>query len=316
MENSLRENFRRGGMASFSIAFVEYGESIFLGERVDYGAIATQDATNALAALMDFLGIELDLPTDWFGAEIIAAVSAGYDFATDIIEGANDLYGATVGELLNTIREADAALSGLIGSATGLASNIFSTFNSFSTLISSSQSFAAFNAMLRFGDFGDGSSAYGGMLPPIPGTTNKRETQQANQDLVVRAMKQAATIEAGRFALITDLDSYDQGAEMRSLLDERLDELITEAADDNQDDAMEALETFRASMIKAMNQKGANLARIVNYPSPATVVSALSLSYALYGVIDREQEIIDRNFPTIEHPGFLPKGETLEVLNA
>ncbi len=48
--------------------------------------------------------------------------------------------------------------------------------------------------------------------------------------------------------------------------------------------------------------------------SPDTI-SSLELAYNKYEDLGREEEIISRNIILIKHPGFLPGGETLEILN-
>lgn len=67
---------------------------------------------------------------------------------------------------------------------------------------------------------------------------------------------------------------------------------------------------FKVSLFSTLEEKLGDLARIttVNKSSP---LPALVLSYELYGTIDKEQDIIDRN--SVEHPGFLPSNTDLEV---
>ncbi|RJX18967.1 MAG: hypothetical protein C4575_09320 [Desulforudis sp.] len=81
------------------------------------------------------------------------------------------------------------------------------------------------------------------------------------------------------------------------------------------DDSYEALDGLRQAFVDAMRQVGADLARVVSYPVPAEVKTTLNLAFDLYLDLERADEIEERNRPRLEHPGFLPGGETIEVLN-
>jgi prophage DNA circulation protein len=41
----------------------------------------------------------------------------------------------------------------------------------------------------------------------------------------------------------------------------------------------------------------------------------LVLAYNQYEDLEREREIITRNISIVQHPGFLPGGKTMEILN-
>jgi prophage DNA circulation protein len=60
---------------------------------------------------------------------------------------------------------------------------------------------------------------------------------------------------------------------------------------------------------------GATLANIIDFEVPPVTISSLAVAYDKYEDLDREKEIITRNIPVIKNPGFLPGGETIELLN-
>jgi hypothetical protein len=67
---------------------------------------------------------------------------------------------------------------------------------------------------------------------------------------------------------------------------------------------------FKVSLFSTLEEKLGDLARITTV-NKSSSLPALVLSYELYGTIDKEQDIIDRN--SVEHPGFLPSNTDLEV---
>jgi prophage DNA circulation protein len=75
-----------------------------------------------------------------------------------------------------------------------------------------------------------------------------------------------------------------------------------------------ALEDLRALLFAALLEKGAELKRTVDYTVPNAVTTVLNVAYNLYEDIDREQEIYDRNVAIARHPGFLPSGDKIKVL--
>ena len=77
-----------------------------------------------------------------------------------------------------------------------------------------------------------------------------------------------------------------------------------------------AVEDLRSLLFASLISKGAELKRVVNYQVPNGVVTTLNVAYDVYEDTDREQEIYDRNVKIARHPGFLPSGDTLEILES
>ncbi len=112
--------------------------------------------------------------------------------------------------------------------------------------------------------------------------------------------------------------------EVISALDDHILKLGDDAADTDYDDynitisdpnSFQAMESLRPVFVEAMRGVGAELATVVDYVVPPAVMLTLVLAYSKYSDLDRESEIIDRNIPTIKHPGFMPGGQTIEILS-
>lgn len=120
---------------------------------------------------------------------------------------------------------------------------------------------------------------------------------------------QSAIVMAAGLISVIEYTSLDQAEEYRDAVVSQINGLLDR---DLPVDLAAAFQDLRTSVIDYIDEQGANLYRlaeiILNESAPALV-----LSYRLYGTVEREQDIIDRN--GIEHPGFVPGGEPIEVLS-
>ena len=184
-------------------------------------------------------------------------------------------------------------------------------------------------AVNRFGeDPGANSSTYGGTIAPVSITTYQRARQSANLVAIVNLVRINAVIAAIRTAVRIDYTSYDSAIEMMKEVTDALENLLlklgNDAADTEYDDynitiaspgSYQAIESLRSVFTESRSGIGASLAKIVDYEVPPTTFPSLVLAYDRYYDLGREAEIIGRNIPLIQHPGFLPGGRTIEVLN-
>lgn len=190
-------------------------------------------------------------------------------------------------------------------------------------------SVAASLAMCRYGEeSGDDPSPYGGTLGRSTIINVYTARESANVEAMINIVRLTAIITAAKVAIRIDYSSYNSAMEMLTKVIETLDAHLLKLGDDtvNADYSdynisisdplsYEALRSLRPVFVKAMIGVGASLARIVEYKVPPETLSSLVLSYDKYGVLDREQEIINRNIPLVKHPGFLPGGVGIEVLS-
>jgi prophage DNA circulation protein len=128
-------------------------------------------------------------------------------------------------------------------------------------------------------------------------------------DAYVDFYVQAAVITAAGFVSVIEYDSLNEAEEFRDTVVDQINTLLEGNLDV---ELASALRDLRTSVIKDVNERGIDLARLTTY-TPIESVPALVLSYDLYGTTAEEQNIIDRN-KTIHHPGFVPGGAPIEVL--
>lgn len=127
-------------------------------------------------------------------------------------------------------------------------------------------------------------------------TTATRERERANQDAIIAALRRTMLAEAARMAPRAPFRSTDEAIDARDRISAAL-----EAQEGTADDiAYPALVELRAQICKAL--PGDDLARIVTV-TPKTAIPSLVLAHQLYGSVELEADIIERN--GVRHPGFL-----------
>lgn len=185
-------------------------------------------------------------------------------------------------------------------------------------------------AMNRFGESrGESSpSPHGGALDDITINTYQRARQSANIVSIVNLVRVNVIIVAVRGAVRIKYTSYNSAIDIMDEVVEEIDDLLLKLGNDSSDmnydsydvtvsspESYTAVESLRPIFVEAMKGIGATLPRPVEYEVPPDTISALALAYEKYYDLDREAEIIERNIPLVKHPGFLPSGRTIEVLN-
>ncbi|MFV1975497.1 MAG: hypothetical protein ACC651_07085, partial [Candidatus Scalindua sp.] len=176
------------------------------------------------------------------------------------------------------------------------------------------------NSLIELTGFGDNLDSI---------TINSKITaeQSANQLSLVNFVRNIAIINATKVAVRPKYESYDEATDIMNIVITALDAQLLKLGDEaphivysaydivlTNHDAYTALELVRPLFIEAMQNLGADLAKVINYEIPPAVYPSLVLAYDRYEDLDREENLINRNIPTIKHPGFLPQGSTIEVL--
>jgi len=175
----------------------------------------------------------------------------------------------------------------------------------------------------------DDPSMYGGLLEDITVNSYNTAVEALNREVLVDMVRVLAIVNAVRVAVRVDYDSYDKAMEVMNLVVDRIDELLILIGDQSADETYADYDVYkrmddsvylslvqvRATFIRIMKQIGADLARVVEYQVPPAVIPSLVLAYERYNDISRDEDIVNRNTPAVNHPGFLPEGEAIEVLS-
>lgn len=144
------------------------------------------------------------------------------------------------------------------------------------------------------------------MVDKYPNSVNGPVTPSNSIDTL---MKQISIISACNLSTSILYSSYDEAISVRDLLVRRINIISEEIGID--DELYSLFQDLRESVVRVINELGSDLAQLVEISLPVSR-PALVLSNDLYGSVDQEQDIIQRN--NIEHSGFVPAGKIIEVV--
>jgi len=137
------------------------------------------------------------------------------------------------------------------------------------------------------------------------------ETSTSEQSDAVTAYIQQINIATGAgFMSVMPFSSLDDAEAFQDIIVGQINRVLL---NDLPTDIAAAFRDLKASVIADLKKRATTLARLTTLTPPESV-PALVLSFKLYGTVDAEQDIIDRN--KIDHPGFIPGGQEIEVLTS
>jgi prophage DNA circulation protein len=292
-----RESTRQGGTARFYVTFVESGGAAYPSYQASPAAktVRLADAVDALAAAQ--LEKRLNLEGPGFIAE--DAISRLVDFSETVRRTLTRLPEiAASSEIMQKLTDLSTGSSTLIYAPIDLYGSITTIFSDVQTAVENP--LRAYSALRDF-------RGYSGAGETVPLTTASRMVQDENRTQLDLAFNLAAASAAARAASAAIYDSQNaaDGAkdEILAWLDD--ESLIADPS------LYEALMDFRAGIFKDLgNRPGLPrvLAMRLTEETPALV-----LAHRLYGDAERADDIVARN--KIPHPGFVPSGLDLEVLD-
>lgn len=232
-EFKVRETTAEGGLARFSISYVESGELTFPNIQADTARQVDQAADAALLASQDDFAD--DFATDGFPAFV--ADSAGLQIGTALtsIEG--------LAASLPTLPDAAAAfgpqlaamrggLTGLLGAPSGLASALTGLISGLPGLMG-----LPVDALVLL----RGLFSFGSDFLPVPGSTPSRLQQARNQSASSALVRRAAVIEAARSSSQMVFAGYDNAVTLRDELSDQLDVLAEGTTNDQVYDSLVSL---------------------------------------------------------------------------
>ena len=156
--------------------------------------------------------------------------------------------------------------------------------------------------MQLFFGFGDDSDE-------VTGDTPIRTQEKNNQNQFNNFMKRAAAVKAASSAQAGEYKSFDEAEEKRVEITDVIEEQIRESGDT---ELYQSLIDVNAALVDALPDVDADLPNVKDITLDDTTASLL-VTYDTFENPDNEQDIIDRN--SIQHPGFMQAGKTIEVLD-
>lgn len=295
---SLREQSTERRMARFSITFVQAGLVKFPTADIAPAEKVAQNKATALTAVNDDFVAKYDL------------TNKVYSIVKNVKEGLNESvermgqFRSTVSissEFQRDFNEIQGSIASLAFDGVALASGFINIINFGTDLGLEEYELTPENARTQYDELRNIWQSFDN--EPL-NVVNENDPTILNIQLCQRV----AVISAAGLFNIMQMDSWDEAREVQRVLFAKMQELAEDSTDD---DVFAALMDLRASVYKEFESIEGSLPRLVVYTPPQTI-NSLFLTYYLYGNIDRESEILDRN--KVEHPGFIPGQRPLEVI--
>mgnify|MGYP000092971263 CR=1 FL=1 len=297
----VRETAADGGMVTFSLTFVEAGESAFPAGAVDNKQV-----------LLDKTEDFLDKVNQAFAKVFSVADKPQYvvDSAVKKINSVTDAINAQVAkvgdaqqkvaETNKRIQELRDKVEDFVHTPEKLASKIQDALRGLQGSIGNARN--QFDSLATMFGFGKDDV-------PVAPVTATRVTEQQNND-AVNFLVVASTIPlAAQSAVEITYESTEDAGEIRAELVESLEELELDPMVD--DETFQIMYDTKAEVIKSVPPPSEQLPTIGEAKLLQTMPS-LVVTYDLYENPIYEDDLIARN--KISHPGFVPGGKELEVL--
>lgn len=284
----VRESSDRGGLAEFSIEFVQTESAASAPVAVtDAAATVRSSAATALEA------VKAQFLSDYSPGVLLDSVSAQVTNAV-----------AAVRDVVHTAQREEQKLALFARRADLIDSNVIDLVEHGEDLYDSL--FGLFELLDSPTALAEVYGFDAGVRPPS--TTPNREQEQACFDASQALIQRMAVISAASVAPSQAYESYESAVEARELITALLDD----QAETVPDEVYPLLFQLRADLVNAVPGAGSDLPHLIRH-TPAFTVPSLVLAHRLYGNVDSEADLIARN--GISHPGFVAGGVELEVLS-
>jgi prophage DNA circulation protein len=334
----IAESPEEGGMARFSLEFVDAGENDQPAEEIDTQGAVEAAADEALEAIAEDFELSFDidgLPDFSISGALemakgaMASISAAITGLVPDMSALADLQ-AAAGRLAGDI-------GGLLRAPMALAQGVMGQIGGLLTVAQSP--LRALSALRDFFDFG-------GTFDSIRADKPACQREQSNQTAQAALIRRTAIVEGARAAsralpapanrsraldgaptTVCSVLTYDVACVMRDDLAASLDDEaagIVPAARGNdppstmQIDVSEpvyrALIFLRAALVRDLTERVINAPRIIRVSLPVTM-PALVAAHRVYRDATRADDLIARNARSIRHPGFVPGGVELETIS-
>lgn len=328
----IRESVREGGIARFSVTFVEGGATL----AVTVAPLTVAGLLNAVQALDAAIRKAISEAFSIVGAitDVIDAAASLVNEMGSLLNFVNGKIAAAL-QVINDVREAVQAVADgmttllqtperLVNTMVGLYATVLGGINEVTD---------AFTEQLAFFGGEDGVPAlglaassstrtdlltkavndmatYGSTLKELPENTVQQRIESNNQRQLVRLARLAAVNEAARTAAGMTFDNTTQTAAVRDAVVALVDLVLT-TDEDLPDELYAPLVDVQANLVQFLDQAASTLPDLADY-TPQVTLPALVIAYQLYGDATRESELLLRN-PQLRDPSAVPGGQPLKV---
>lgn len=303
------ENFKNGGMATFTMTFEESDENNKPQASTNTKAVVVNSSDDVISS------VKSDFTREFNVESVTAFVKENAEESLNILNNsiglATDKKSAdqTKVAAFNLLKSKfGVSIPSLVQTPGQLAGDLTNLISSISDISPSKKAeTASYQSIAKFSE----------NLPPVIGQTTARlqeaKNQKALEDMVVRtALAKEAEAVSG-----VEFDNYTQATQIRDDLSGRIEQEMYKASDAGQNETFLSLGKLQVALVRDVTDRVINLPRVMNV-KPSETEPALVIANRLYGdnldiVETMANDIKQRN--NVAHPGFIKGGESLEVLS-
>lgn len=297
----MRETTRDGGFVSFSITFTEAGEAAFPAATIDNRRVLNEKSEDLLDKIeKQFAKVFSVLEKPQY------VVDEAVKKVNQIADKINEVT-AKVAATQQKAAETQKRIEDLKNKATDLVRTPDKLANAITNALKGVQD-AVENARDQFKSFAQ-MLGFGREDAPIPTPTSTREQQKINNDSLNQLVQISALALASQAAVDIPFESTQDANDVKETLVENFEEQEINPATD--DETFQAIVDTKTEVRKGVPPPAEQLPTIGSIELGQTTPS-LVVTYDIYENPLYEQDLIDRN--KISHPGFIPGGTPLEVL--
>lgn len=159
-------------------------------------------------------------------------------------------------------------------------------------------------------------ASFGASLPSPSTTTSDGVIVASNQNILVDVVRASSVVEAVRAAVAVEYVSYNDAVNMREQLVAAFDAVLLGIGENSKDDELyQIVDDMKQYAVSTIIAKGANLPVIRSLVVPPDPMPSLAYANRLYDDLGRDAEIVARNPVVMRHPGFPLGGQELKVLS-
>lgn len=336
------------GIARFSMTFAQYNEPIFKQQETDFVNIVDTSALSTINAALDGF-TDLMNTVGAFVSSLTDPITATMNKMQDAVNSVNGAVASTISAALNTIATAISLVDTLLTSPCALANQILNAADAVLGLVGMAGEVVQGGIVGGCSSVrrGDTTIMNGKSIPEFLGnsvvnemsssasfdsddikeeTGRLPEEQSNNLELAINTAQSMMLANITKIAIRVEYSSFQQMEGVIETVTDAIDNLIDRLGavgvdNDNIDDIddpvlFSAVSDLRSKFVKSMYGKYTDIAKEYDYECPSQVNNALSLAYDKYEDLDRFDEIFNRNRVSIKHPGFLPSGDNIKLLDS
>jgi len=336
-EYTVEETFAEGGIAKFRIQFQLEEAEIFPGKTKDFKGKVDTQAVISNARCSDNFFDKFDSGVSFIESQGRDAIYALQRIQTSIIR-VNNAVKSTIATAQGIVSTAISQINAALSSPCDLYDTILDATDAWKVIVGMA------GVVVKSGIIGGcsgeerttGVTLDGETIPEKLGVSiveqmiyaqdfdetnlgSIADVQEDNRKMLVNIIKAQELILASQMAIRIEYTSQEKMFYILNLLAEAIEEFLLRLGGQttiDTNDIFIALEDLRSLLFSLLLEKVSELKRTITYEVPNGITSVLTVAYDLYEDTNRVDEIIDRNYPVIRHPGFLPGGDTISVLEA